>query len=383
MKKLVYFVVLPFVVVAVVVLAALPAAVERQHNRVLEDADWPVSDEARQLHETLRVADLHADTLLWRRDFLARGNRGHVDLPRLAEGGVVFQVMGAVTKSPAGQNYESNARDARDNITLLAVAQAWPPRTWSSLLERALYQAEKLQRFAEQSDDLTLIRSASDLERFLQTDTAGGVSTVLGTEGAHPLEGNIDNLERLWDAGYRVLGLHHFFDNALGGSLHGESGEGLSDFGRAVVRAAVEQGFIIDVAHSSPESVDDVLALTSKPVIVSHTGVRGTCESPRNLPDDQFLRIARAGGLIGIGFWDAVCDITPAGVASSIAYAVDLLGVEHVALGSDYDGSTTVAFDASELAVLTQALLDAGLDEAAIRRVMGENQLEFFVSELP
>jgi microsomal dipeptidase-like Zn-dependent dipeptidase len=342
-----------------------------------------VSDAALQLHATLRVADLHADTLLWRRDFLVRGTRGHVDLPRLAQGGVVLQVMGAVTKSPAGQNYESNARDARDNITLLAIAQAWPPRTWSSLLERALYQAGKLERFADESDQLELIRTASGLERFLAAGTDGRVATVLATEGAHPLEGSIDNLDRLWDAGYRVLGLHHFFDNALGGSLHGESGNGLTDFGRAVVRAAVEKGFIIDVAHSSPASVDDVLALTSKPVIVSHTGLKGTCDSPRNLADDQFLRIAGAGGLIGIGFWDAVCDITPAGIARSIAYAVELVGVEHVALGSDFDGSTTVAFDASELAVLTQALLDAGLDEAAIRQIMGENQIGFFSTYLP
>lgn len=386
MKKLAYYVVLPLAIVAivaVVVLAVLPAVVERQYNRVLEDSEWPVSDEARRLHETLRVADLHADTLLWRRDFLARGNRGHVDLPRLAEGGVVLQVMGAVTKSPAGQNYESNASDTRDNITLLAVAQAWPPRTWSSLLERAIYQAEKLERFAARSDDLTVVRSGSELARFLATDTAGRVATVLATEGAHPLEGRIDHLDRLWDAGYRVLGLHHFFDNALGGSLHGESRDGLSDFGREVVRAAVEKGFIIDVAHSSPASVDDVLALTSKPVIVSHTGLQGTCDSPRNLTDEQFVKIARAGGLVGIGFWDAVCDITPAGVARSIAYAVELLGVEHVALGSDYDGSTTVAFDASELVVLTQALLDAGLDETAIRKVMGENQIDFFAAHLP
>lgn len=383
MKKFFYFVVLPLVVVGVLVLAVLPAAVERQYNRVLEEADWPVSAEARRLHDTLRVADLHADTLLWRRDLLARGNRGHVDLPRLAEGGVVLQVMGAVTKSPAGQNYESNSGDTRDNITLLAVAQAWPPRTWSSLLERALYQAGKLQKFAARTDDLTIIRDGSELNEFLASGTAGRVATVLATEGAHPLEGSIDNLDRLWDAGYRVLGLHHFFDNALGGSLHGESRQGLSDFGRAVVQAAVAKGFIIDVAHSSPASVDDVLALTSKPVIVSHTGLEGTCDSPRNLADDQFRRIAAAGGLVGIGFWDAVCDITPAGVARSIAYAVDLLGAGHVALGSDYDGSTTVAFDAGELVVLTQALLDAGLDENTIRRVMGENQIDFFAAQLP
>jgi len=141
---------------------------------------------------------------------------------------------------------------------------------------------------------------------------------------------------------------------------------------------------MVDVAHSSVAVVDETLALSSTPLIVSHTGMRGACDSPRNIPDDTMRRIAAGGGLIGIGFWDgAVCDATPAGVAKSIAYAVDLVGAEHVALGSDYDGATSVYFDASELAALTQALLDEGLNEAQIRAVMGANQIRFFLKYLP
>jgi microsomal dipeptidase-like Zn-dependent dipeptidase len=360
-----------------------PSVVENQNNRVLEDSASPVSERARQLHGSLRVADLHADTLLWNRNVLVRGSRGHVDLPRLQDGNVVLQVMAAVTKTPRNLNYVRNSGDSVDNITLLGMAQLWPPRTWDSLLERAVYQSERLHEAARNSDDLVVVTGADQLDRFLQDRPPRQVATILATEGAHPLEGGIGNLERLWDSGYRVLGLHHFFDNRLGGSLHGESREGLSEFGVQVVRAAVAKGFIIDVAHSSPASVDDVLAINPDPVIVSHTGVKGTCDSPRNLDDQQMQRIAAAGGLIGIGYWDAVCDITPAGVAKSIAYAVDLVGVDHVALGSDYDGGTTVTFDTSELARLTQALLDAGLSEAAIRQVMGENQLRFFSAQLP
>ena len=359
-----------------------PYVMEDQMNVVLRDNTWPVTERARNLHATLRVADLHADTLLWSRDFDDASSIGHVDLPRLIEGGVTLQVMAAVTKSPAGQNYESNATDTRDNITLLAVAQRWPARTWDSLLERALYQSERLHEIEATNDRLVIVRSAADLEAHL-ADPAGRVATLLASEGAHPLEGEIGNLERMWDAGYRMLGLQHFFDNLVGGSLHGQSGEGLTGFGREVVASAVEMGFIIDVAHSSPAVVDDVMALTDKPVVVSHTGMHGTCDSPRNIADEQMQRIAAAGGLIGIGYWDAVCDITPRGVARTIVYAVELLGADHVALGSDYDGSTTVTFDTAELAVLTQALLDAGLDDATIRKVMGENQLAFLIEHLP
>jgi microsomal dipeptidase-like Zn-dependent dipeptidase len=181
-----------------------------------------------------------------------------------------------------------------------------------------------------------------------------------------------------------MMGLHHFFDNKLGGSLHGVSKAGLSGFGHDAVVEMNLLGIMIDVAHSSEAVVDDVLALSTTPLVVSHTGVRGACDQPRNISDDHMRRIAAAGGLIGIGYWDgAVCDATPAGVAKSIAYAVKLVGEEHVGLGSDYDGATSVYFDTSELSVLTQALLNEGLNEKQIRAVMGGNQISFFRKYLP
>ena len=374
---------LTLLVLAIVAVLAAPSIVENSRNVVLRDDEWPVSTEALQLHESLRIADLHADTLLWKRDPITRSTIGHVDLPRMQDGNVMLQVMAAVTKSPRGQNYDSNSSDAADNITPLTMIQLWPARTWSSLLQRALYQAQRLHGAASRADDLVVVASRAELEAFLNHRGPSQVATLLATEGAHPLEGELNNLQLLWDAGYRLLGLHHFFDNRLGGSLHGESRSGLTDFGKEVVQRAVQMGFIIDVAHSSPASVDDVLALSTRPIVVSHTGIHGTCDSPRNLADDQMKRIAAAGGLIGVGYWDAVCDITPAGVAKSIAYAVDLIGAEHVALGSDYDGSTTVTFDTAQLAVLTHALLEAGLSADTVRLVMGENQLRFLQAHLP
>ena len=130
--------------------------------------------------------------------------------------------------------------------------------------------------------------------------------------------------------------------------------------------------------------VRDVLAMTSRPVILSHGGVKGLCDQARNLDDDLMKEIASGGGLVGIGYWaGAVCDITPLGVVRSIRYAIDLMGVDHVALGSDYDGSTTVLFDTSELAILTQTMVDEGFTEAEIRAVMGENVRRFFLASLP
>ena len=145
-----------------------PGLAENAQNRVAEHEGWPVSAEAQRLHDNLTIADWHADSLLWDRDLAKRSERGHVDLPRLAEGNVAVQVFTTVTKSPAGQNYEANATDARDNITLLSFGQLRPVRTWTSLLERGLDQATRLQETADaQPDMLCFVRTAADLDAAL------------------------------------------------------------------------------------------------------------------------------------------------------------------------------------------------------------------------
>ncbi len=366
---------------AYVFYGVLPQRFDARNNLVLPHESYEVSVRARALHETIPVADLHSDMLLWRRDPAKRHARGHTDLPRLREGGVALQIFTAVTKSPSGQNYEENSADT-DQLTLLLAAQAWPIRTWGSIYERAAFQAWRLDDLERREDgNFIFVKSKGDLQSALDRDVLAG---VYGVEGAHPLEGELENLDRLYDAGLRVMGLQHFFDNALGGSLHGQSGAGLTAFGRDAVTRAVSKGMIIDVAHSSEQVVRDVLALTDKPVIVSHTGLNGHCDSPRNISDDLMKAIADHGGLVGVGYWDAaICDPAIENVADAILYAIDLLGVEHVALGSDYDGTVTTMFDASELPALTQALMDAGLNDDAIRAVMGGNAVRFFLEHLP
>ncbi len=213
----------------------VPGIVENGENAVERNGSQTASKEAEALHKTLAVADLHADSLLWKRDLLARSDRGHVDIPRLVDGNVALQVFTTVTKSPKGQNYATNSADAADNITLLALAQLWPPRTWQNLTERALYQAEKLYGFADRAPErLVIIENRSDLEA-LMSRRAGGedvVGGMLGTEGSHALSGDLDNIERLHDAGFRMMSLQHFFDNKLGGSLHGSGKKGLTEFGK-------------------------------------------------------------------------------------------------------------------------------------------------------
>ena len=372
-------------VAALVVFVVLPPRVDAGMNLVTPHEPYPVSEAAAALHASIPVADLHADTLLWRRDPTERHARGHTDIPRLIEGGVALQVFTAVTETPRRQNYEENGAGT-DDITLLAVAQGWPLRTWGSLEERARYQAERLHDAAARDPRLTVVRTRDDLAAVLERRRAGEavLAGLLGTEGSHALEGDLDAIERLFADGYRVMGLHHFFDNALGGSLHGESGAGLSVFGRDAVAEMDRLRLVIDVAHSSEAVVRDVLAITDRPVIVSHTGFDGHCASPRNISDETMRAITAAGGLIGVGFWaDVTCDASPAGIADAIAYGVAAFGEDRIALGSDFDGTVTTSLDASELAALTQALLDRGLTQDQVRKVMGQNAARFFAANLP
>jgi microsomal dipeptidase-like Zn-dependent dipeptidase len=346
----------------------------------------PVSGDARDLHGTLFVADMHCDAMMWTRNILERGSHGHVDLPRLAEGNVSLQVFSAVTKIPLVPRHTRNS-DRKDAMTPIALAQRWPRRTWSSLAERACYQAAKLHATAEGSRGrLTVVPTAADLARFVEQrgDRPGSVAGVLLLEGLHALEGRLDNVDRFFDAGFRIMGLVHLFDNEVGGSMHGLQCGGLTDFGRDVIRRMDNLGIIADLAHASTRLIEDVLDATKRPVVVTHTGVKGTCDTPRNLTDDEVRRIAATGGVIGIGFWKtAVGGDDPTGIVRAIRYTTDLVGVDHVALGSDFDGAVTTPFDSSGMANLTQALLADGFADDEIEKIMGGNALRLLLSALP
>lgn len=374
-------------VAAAAFFAFAPGIVERGRNAVIPHDPWPVSQEAQALHDRLTIGDWHADSLLWKRDLTLRGDRGHVDLPRLIEGNVGLQVFTAVTKSPAGQNYQSNSADAPDNITLLAIGQLWPPRTWTSLAERALHQAGKLHGFAKAApESLTVIRSRADLEALLdrRADGADTMGAILGLEGLHAIEGDPANLDRLWEAGYRLWGLTHFFDNAVAASLHGLEDTGLTDLGRRVVEEAERRSAILDLAHASPKTARQVLEMTARPLVVSHGGTRNHCDVKRNFPDDLMQAIAAEGGVIGIGYWeDAVCGTTPKEIAAALAAAVALVGEDHVSLGSDFDGSVETHFDTSELAALTHEMLALGWSEDRIAKIAGGNMVRVLRELLP
>lgn len=386
LRKLLFSVLTLLVVAVVAAFTIVPGIVDRRMNTVVDAPHLTVSDTARALHARLTVADMHADQLLWSRDPLARADHGHVDLPRMADGNVALQVFSVVTKTPKNMNYDNNTGET-DNITLLAIVQRWPLAALSSLRARAEHQASRLHdAVARSADELVLITDLASLDAFIdkRKTTKELHAGLLAIEGLHALDGRLESVDTLYAHGFRMMGLTHFFDNEVAASAHGVTHAGLTPLGRQVIARMEQLGILVDLAHASPQTISEVLAMATRPVVVSHTGVAATCPGPRNLTDEQLRAIAANGGVVGIGYWDAaVCTLGAASIAKAIRHAVNVAGIEHVGLGSDFDGATATPFATDGLAEITQALLDQQFSAEEIGKIMGGNVVRVLRNGLP
>ena len=186
-----------------------------------------------------------------------------------------------------------------------------------------------------------MIVSAGDIDNLLADRRKGDpvIGVMLSIEGLQDVEGKLANLDVLHAAGFRMAGVTHFFDNEVAGSMHGVDKGGLTALGRDVISRMEALGMIVDLAHASHATIAEVLAMAKRPVVSSHGGVQATCKVNRNLTDDEIKGIAKTGGLVGIGFWGgAICSTRPQDAARAIAHVRDLVGVDYVGLGSDFDG---------------------------------------------
>lgn len=374
----------------VFVASGCAAFVKDVFNPVRQSPPYQVDCETAELHESLVVADLHADSLLWNLNVLQTGH-GHIDVDRLRRGNVAIQVFGIVTEVPVPLL-------GIDSINVLAWVEGWPPAARRSPKERALRQAAALRAAALASPHLRLIRTRRDLaallEHRLRHPDDRVVGALLAIEGGQCLEGQLDAVDEFFEAGVRMFSLTHRVDNDLGGSSEGSKGGGLTPFGRDVLKRISDRGIIVDLAHASPDLCREVLCATKAPVVVSHTGVTTVHHHDRNITPEQVRQVAERGGVIGVGFWDVA---TGGNDVESIAETIDAVavaadGLDHVGLGSDFDGFVTTPFDVSGLALLTQALrgLRSSRDPSQrkyqddeIRKIMGGNVVRFLLEALP
>ena len=365
-----------------------------------------ISSRAHDLHFRSLVIDTHVDTtqrlLSGDFDLGAAHADGSIDIPRMREGGV-----GAI---------------------FFAV---WIPGTvtGAEAVERALAQIEAVHRsVARHSHDLVLARSAADI---LSARAAGRIAILLGVEGGHMLNHDLGVLRRYADLGVRYMTLTHmrntdWADASTDAPLH----NGLSDFGKDVIREMNHLGMAVDVSHTSDKAVADVLATSDAPVFASHSSCHAICATPRNLRDDLIRAIAAKGGVIQINFHmgfisqkfreaekagaqfereieaevkrrvgddhgrfmieadNVVREMVAEGklprvewtdILDHIDRAVKIAGADHVGLGSDFDGANMPygMEDASRLPQITDALLDRGYSEEDIQRILGGNALRF------
>jgi membrane dipeptidase len=316
--------------------------------------------EATALHARSTIVDLHGDTLMWMKrgyDFFRRHRRtplsavlSHIDEPRMRMGGLTAQVFGLVTQ-PFGLG--SAFRSASHQVELLhEAARAHPDRL------RVVTEAAEL-------------RAAS---------RAGARAGLLGLEGVHALEGDLDNLNHLAKRGLRLCGLSHFSKNPAAHPAIGwgrDDRRGLTPFGEAIIDRCHELGVLVDLAHINRVGFFEAARRSRNPVVVSHTGVCGVTDIRRNIDDEQIRAVADTGGVVGIIFaFNFVGGTTVEAVVNHIVHTVQVGGEDCAALGSDFDGAIIPVqglSDVADLPNLTAALLARGLSPEAVQKILGKN----------
>jgi membrane dipeptidase len=324
----------------------------------------PDLDSARALHDEVCAIDLHADTpklmdklgfdisVRHRPPFPGARFGGHVDLPRMREGGLGAQFFGMWTVPKPEHGCAAGIHSQLDALDRAAAAHP---------------------------DQVVRCRSLDEIQAARK---AGRIAALAGIEGAQALEGRVDNVEVFAKRGVRYLGLLHLSANACGAPMMGlgrDDAQGLTDFGRQVVEACNQHGVIVDLSHFNRRGFFDALKASKTPAIVSHTAVAGVHRHARNIDDEQIRAVAQRGGVIGIIFHagylgartlDAVCD--------HLLHVINVAGEDVPALGSDYDGLITPPKELADVAGLphlTAALLKRGLSRAAVKKLLGENAL--------
>jgi len=323
------------------------------------------SNEARSILAAYPAIDLHADTLMWRRwtgyDLHARHEPplwrsafgGHVDLPRMREGGMAAQFFGLVSL-PLTKRMRGLARAVDEQI---------------DALEEVISQ---------QPGRLRLVRTASEIEACRRDKVLGA---LLGIEGAHALEGDLDRVAKFAMRGVRYLGFLHFSANEAGYPAYGRGRHddcGLTAWGIELVQCCEAQRVIVDLSHMNRRGFLEACAVATKPVIVSHTGVLGAFEHWRNIDDEQLRAVADRGGVVGIIFCPRYIGSGIEAVVKHMQYILDVVGEDVPALGSDWDGfivPTPQLADPRGVPLLAEALLRAGVGERVIGKILRTNVL--------
>ncbi|NNK63326.1 MAG: membrane dipeptidase [Gemmatimonadetes bacterium] len=348
------------------------------------------------MSEPIPILDGHNDTLTRivadeadpRSAFLSGRDAGHVDLPRARQGGLAGAFFAIFTPSRGWAKELRPMHDAEGRVIEGGFSVPPPPRVdRRRALGETLRHAAELLRWERASEGaLTVVRSTGDLARSRAT---GSLAAILHIEGAACIDTRLEALEVLYAAGLRSLGLVWSRPNAFG---HGvpfdfprapDIGPGLTAAGHRLVKACERLGIMIDLSHLNAAGFWDVASRSDRPLVATHSSAFALSPSPRNLTDAQLDAVADSGGLVGVNFhtgflradgdWTAATSLER--IVAHARYIADRIGVEHVALGSDFDGATMPGDlpDVAALPRLVDALRDGGFDQSDLHRIGFEN----------
>lgn len=310
-----------------------------------------------------RVADAHCDTLnlLLKTGtcLSSKAPSGHIDLLNLTEGCVKLQFMSAFI----GSEYKP-----------------------TGALRRSMRLIDQFYRMIQSINNGVFVKSPSDIKKFMESDKIG---FLLAIEGGEVLEGQLSVLRILYELGVRSIGLTWNQRNDIAeGIWEFEANGGLTRFGKEVTLEMNRLGILIDAAHMAEKSFFDLLSVSTQPIIVSHANCYAICKHPRNLTDEQMQALAKNNGLLGITFCPEYLSEKKSGVEDVIRHidhACKVMGVEHVGLGSDFDGIETTPFginNASSWPLISSALFKKGYLPDDIEKIMARNLINLLIKVL-
>jgi membrane dipeptidase len=345
------------------------------------------------MNKDLPIFDGHNDALqsIYRpkngepRPFFERTEQGHTDLPRMHEGryaGGFFAIfVPSDTPDDGFPGADAESGQAAYDLPLPPSIELAQAQSATMKGVAALFQLE-----VRSKGQIKVIRRADELIDSLRRQV---IAMVLHFEGAEAIDPELNALHVFYQAGLRSLGLTWSRPNDF---AHGvpfrfphspDTGPGLSDAGRKLVKACNQLGIMIDLAHINEKGFWDTAEISEAPLVATHAGVHALCPSTRNLTDKQLDAVGESGGVIGINFHvgflreDGLLQPeTPVSrIVDHIDYVVRRIGVEHVALGSDFDGAIMPSQlgDVAGMPKLIQCLRDRGYDDEALRKVTHEN----------
>ncbi len=316
--------------------------------------------EFERIHEEAVIVDSHNDTIMAHKrlgiSLNTRSSKTQIDLPRLREARVDVSFF-AVDVTRAVKNHLTYALDG------------------FGFFEKELEASQT---------EASIVTTRKDL---FEATGKGELAIILAIENSDAVEGSLNVLRMLFKLGVRSIGLTHN-PRSLAADGVGESrtGGGLTTFGVQLVEEMNKLGIVVDLAHISEKGFWDALEVSRKPVIVSHGNCKALCDHRRNITDEQIRGLASKRGVIGVTFVPEFVDEKKPSISrllDHIDHIVDTAGVDHVGIGSDFDGGGTLLKDVTELPKITEKLLERGYSEGEVKKILGENYLRVLSEVLP